>query len=104
MTEARSVLSERGRDRALALAVRHVNASTPRAMPSDVLLESLQTGHVPPKFERHLHAFIDETHPATLMDLVISGAVNYGQLAVLADLMLPASHETRAWLDARRTF
>ena len=90
--------------RALALAARHINASTPRAIPEDVLLGALQTGCVPPGFEHHLFAFFDETDLATVADLVISGAVGYGQLAALADRLLRPGHATRTWLDARRSF
>lgn len=89
---------------ALALAARHVNASTPHAIPEDALLGALQTGCVPTGFEHHLFAFFDETDPATLMDLVISGAVGYGQLAALADRLLRPGHATRTWLDDRRCF
>ena len=88
--------------RALALAARHVNASTPVAISESMLLSSLRTGQAPDGFEHHLFAFIDETHPATLADLVISKAVTYGQLAVLADRMLPPRHGTRVWLNDRR--
>ena len=90
--------------RALALAARPINASTPRAIPGDVLLGALRTGCVPPGFEHHLFAFFDETDLATVADLVISGAVGYGQLAALADRLLRPGHATRAWLDARRAF
>ena len=89
--------------RALALAARHINASTPRAIPENVLLGALQTGCVPPGFEHHLFAF-DKTDLATVADLVISGAVGYGQLAALADRLLRPGHATRTWLDARRSF
>ncbi len=90
--------------RALALAARHINASTPHAISEDVLLGALRTGCVPPGFEHHLFAFFDETDLATVMDLVISGAVGYGQLAALADRLLRPGHATRTWLDARRSF
>lgn len=88
--------------RALALAVRHVNASTPMAISADALLRAVRTGQAPPGFEHHLFAFIDETDTATLADLVISGAATYGQLATLADRLLPKAHDTRAWLHERR--
>ncbi len=89
--------------RALALAARHVNASTPLAISEEALLEALRTGEAPAGYEHHLFAAIDETHPATLADLVIAGGVTYDQLAALADRLLPPDHETRGWLDGRRS-
>ena len=91
-----------GQARAVALAARHVNASTPEAIPDLALLGSLQTGLVPARDRHHLRALSDETDTATMADLVVSRAVTYGQLAILADELLPAGHDTRTWLDDRR--
>ena len=88
--------------RALALAARHVNASTSVAIPDDVLARALQTGVVPPGYDFHVFAVLDETDTATLADLAISSVVGYGQLADLAERLLHEGHPTRAWLDARR--
>ena len=90
--------------RALALAARHINALTPRAIPEDVLLGALRTGCVPPGFEHHLFAFFDETDLATVADLVISRAGGYGQVAALADRLLRSGHAIRTCLHAHRFF
>ena len=73
MTAEPAPVDTAGRDRALALAVRHINASTPVAIPDAELLAILQ-----------------------------AGGVTYGQLAGLADRHLAAGHPTRRWLDERR--
>jgi hypothetical protein len=88
--------------RALALATRHVNASTPVAIPEAVLLRALRTGIIPPGYKHHVFAVLDETDTATLADLVISGAVTFEQLAGLADQLLPFAHPSRVWLNGRR--
>lgn len=88
--------------RALALTARHVNASTPTAIPDGVLLCALRAGVAPAGFQHHLLAVLDETDTATLADLAISDAVGYGQLVDLAERLLHGGHPTRAWLDAHR--
>ncbi len=88
--------------RAIALAARHVNPSTPVAIPDGVLLRALRTGVAPLGYEHHLFAVLAETDTATLADLAISDAVGYGQLAELAGRLLHEGHPTRSWLDGRR--
>lgn len=88
--------------RVVALVARHVNASTPVAIPDFVLLDALRTGVAPAGYEHHLFAVLDEADTATLADLTISGAVGYAQLAELARRLLHVGHPTRSWLDARR--
>lgn len=88
--------------RAVALAARHANASTPVAIPDGALLHALRTGVVPPGYEHHVFAVLDETDTATLADMAISGVVGYGGLADLAGRLLHEGHPTRAWLDGRR--
>ena len=87
----------------LAMIARHVNASTPSAVPEETLLGAFRTGEVPPAFTHHVRAALDETDQETMMDLVLSGAVSYGGLAALADRLLPENHGNRRWLDARRS-
>ena len=87
---------------ALAAAIRHVNVSTPLAIDEASLLRAIEVGDVPPGLGHHVHAFIDETDTATLSDIVTSGVATYGQLARLADRLLPDGHDTRRWLDGRR--
>ncbi len=88
--------------RALALAVRHVNASMRTPISEGELRTALITGEIKEQFENHLFAFIDETDRATLCDLVLSRATTYGRLAILADRKLPPKHPNRTWLDERR--
>lgn len=90
--------------RALALASRHVNASIARPFEEVDLLCWIRFGQIPTDRIEHVRSFIDETDTATLQDLVISGAVRYSDLAGLADQLLPATHDTRKWLDDRRFF
>lgn len=90
--------------RALALATRHVNASIARPVTEAELLQWIRFGGVPADRLEHVRSFIDETDTATLQDLVLSGAVRYGDLARIADQLLPATHDTRKWLDDRRAF
>lgn len=90
--------------RALAFAARHVNASIARPINEAELLNWIRSGNAPADRQEHLRAFIGETDTATLQDLVISGAVRYGELATIADQLLPATHDTRKWLDDRRAF
>lgn len=101
-SSAASGLLNPGQARALALAARHVNASTRTTMGESQLLDAIRARGAPPGLEPHLLAFIDETDRATLCDLVLSSVATYGQLAALADDLLPASHPTRRWLDERR--
>ncbi len=88
--------------RALALAVRHVNASTRVPITEAALRTVVVTGDIPHEFEHHVSAFIDETDRATLCDLVLSRATTYGKLASLADRLLPPEHTNRRWLHDRR--
>ena len=88
--------------RALAAAIRHVNVSTPLAIDEASLLRAIEQDDIPSGFIHHVHAFIDETDTATLSDIVTSGLATYGQLARLADRLLPNGHDTRRWLDGRR--
>lgn len=90
--------------RALRFAAGHINVSVKNPIPDVVLLDALRTGAVLPEYDHHILAFFDETDTATIADLVISGAVTYGQLAAWADRLLPELHETRSWLDERRAF
>lgn len=90
--------------RALALASRHVNASIAHPIEEGDLLRWIRFGRIPTDRIEHVRSFIDETDTATLQDLVISGAVGYSDLAELADQLLPATHDTRKWLDDRRSF
>lgn len=90
--------------RALAIASRHVNASIARPIEESELLRWLRSGVIPADRREHVRAFIGETDTATLQDLVISGAVGYRNLAAIADRFLPATHDTRKWLDDRRAF
>jgi hypothetical protein len=89
--------------RALALATRHVNASIAYPFEEADLLNWIHS-EIPADRLEHVRSFIDETDTATLQDLVISGAVSYRELAELADKLLPATHDTRKWLNDRRTF
>lgn len=93
-------LSEAG-NRALALAVRHVNASTLSPLGEQELLRLLRSGKVPSNRREQLRAFIDETDTATLQDLVLSRAATYDELSALAGRLLPVTHDTRRWLDER---
>jgi hypothetical protein len=87
---------------ALALAARHVHASTTVAIPDTTLLLALRTGIVPAGYEHHVFAVLDETDTARLADLAINVAVAYGDRAALADRLLPGGHPPRVWLDGRR--
>ena len=92
-----------GQARALALAARHVNASTRDAISEVALLGALQSGQVPTRYQHHLFAFFDETDTATMADLVVSRAVTFSQLAAIADKLLLVGHDTRTWLDDCRS-
>jgi len=98
------LLSNERQQRALARAVRHVNVSTRTAISESSLLDAVWDGEFPQSLAHHIHAFIDETDTATLSDFVTSGLATYGQLARLADGLLPRGHDTRSWLDGCRDF
>lgn len=88
--------------RAIGLAIRHINASTKRAITEAELVLAVRSGNIPSGLEHHVFAFIDETDLATLCDIVISGSLSYTMLADIAEKLLPDVHPTREWLNERR--
>ncbi len=95
--------SEQRIARTLDLAIGHVNASTPQCVTRRQVMDAIRTGTPPSGFEHHVRAFLDETDIGLLSDLVVAGGATYAELARLAERTLPAAHETREWLDGRRT-
>jgi hypothetical protein len=90
-----------GFDRPLAFAVAHINASARHRIDAASLLAACGRTWCPPEHEHRVRDFLYETEVETLSDLVRGGAVTYDALARLAARYLPATHETRTWLDER---
>lgn len=90
-----------GAARALAFAVRHLNASARDPIDEASLLDALRSDEPPARYRHHVRDFLDETELETLSDLVRSGAITYARLAHHAGRDLAADHETRTWLDDR---
>lgn len=82
--------------RALAFAVRHINASNGRPVSEVELLGWIRSGTAPADQTEQPRVFIDETDTATLQDPVLSGSATYAELAALADRLLPEAHANLA--------
>jgi hypothetical protein len=89
-------------DRAMALAVRNLNAPLAHPVDPDRALDWLRNRSWTTVESHHARALLDETDEHVLMDLVLAGAVTYARLAACADALLPPTHETRVWLCERR--
>lgn len=91
-------VNDREADRALALAVGHVNVSARHPVSAAAVLAALRSDIVPAALVTPVRALLDETDIETLSDLVLSGAIGYADLGRHAAALLEADHETRLWL------
>lgn len=94
-------LERPGVRRALKLAAGHMNVSAATRISEAHLLACLQGRPEDGPSGNWVAAFLTESDLATICDLVVCGAVTYGQLATAAAVHLPALHPTRKWLDDR---
>ena len=88
--------------RALSFAAGHINVSAANKAPPEALYAAIKGEDVDPRFKHHLWFFLDEADAATIADLVLGGEVSFAELSAAADRLLPASHDTRIWLNERR--
>ena len=86
---------------ALAIPVRHINASARDPISEETLLTALTGDDLPPRWEHHIRAFFDETDLISLGNLVRSRVITYERLARRARHLLPPRHPTLQWLEAR---
>ena len=88
-------------ERALALAVGHVNVSARDPVDPLSLLSAIRSAAQSTALDLHLQVFFQETEIETLSDLVRSGAIDYPTLAAGARRFIPRDHPDSRWLDGR---